>query len=162
MLLLPNIISSSILFSCHHYSFPLAPNLHLPPYSFLFLFHGLICLPASLPASLCHAFTYHSYPRPPSLPLRNGFRWANFILVMPLFWNSQFGENGHPCSLRAFSFGQLGSFGLTLKLLLRKLWEGWCVNRYRVILRLDREHTTVFVGISHHRQTLSKMKLKLD
>lgn len=58
------------------------------------LCYGISFVSLRLSASLCHAFTHLSSFHPPPLPPRNGFRWANFISVMPLVCNSQFGFSG--------------------------------------------------------------------
>ena len=59
---------------------------------------SFVFLRLSLPVSVTLSPTSHISvtPPPPPLPPRNGFRWANFISVMPLVCNSQFGGKWPP------------------------------------------------------------------
>lgn len=102
---------------------------HIRPF---FLFHGLICLLASLSASLCQAFTHLSSLRSP-LPLRNGFRWANFISVMPLVCNSQFGFSGKwpPLFIEGLFIWTTWLLCPNPEITFGWLWKGWCVSVIR-------------------------------
>lgn len=121
--LLLNIISSSFLLSCHHYSFLLA--LHLHPYSFLFfLFHGLICLLVSLCQSLSRFHPPLISPFCP--PSEEWIQVSQFYLGHASCLQQSIRENGLLSSSRAFSFGQLLcpnpeiTFGWS--------WKGRCVS----------------------------------
>lgn len=75
------------------------------------------------------------------LLLSNRFRWANFISVTPLLCYCQFGpldKNGLLSSSRVFSFGQLGSIALKVKLLLGSCEKSWSIGvKGRCLSTLD-------------------------
>lgn len=128
------IISPLPLFYSAVISIPLCwPWTHTCTYTrSLFLFHGLICLLASLSASLCHAFTLLSSLHSP-LPPRNGFRWANFISVMPLVCNSQFGFSGKwpPLFIEGLFIWTTWLLCPNPEITFGWLWKGWCVSVIR-------------------------------
>lgn len=112
---------------CHLYSSLLPMNLNPHPFLFSLPWY-IICLFASLSASLCHAFALLSSHNPP--PPRNGFRWANFIPVMPLVCNSQFGISGKwpPLFIESLFIWTTWLFCPNPEITSGWLWKGWCVS----------------------------------
>lgn len=92
------------------------------------LSHGLICLCVSLSASLCHAFAplfiiISPSPPPPPPGTDSGEPISSRSCLLFATVNSASWENGLFSSLRAFSFGQLGS----------SPWNYFCVVVRRLI-----------------------------
>lgn len=86
--------------------------------------------------SLCQSLSRFTPIRsslyPPS-PSRNGFRWANFISVMPLVCNSQFGFSGKwpPLFIEGLFIWTTWLLCPNPEITLGWLWKGWCVGVIR-------------------------------
>lgn len=82
----------------------------------------------SLPVSVTLSPSSH-LSIPPSLS-RNGFRWANFISVMPLVCNSQFGFSGKwpPLFIEGLFIWTTWLLCPNPEITFGWLWKGWCVR----------------------------------
>lgn len=156
-------VKSSIL--CLHDISSSSPVIPIPPHlpwthtcthtRSVFLFHGLICLLVSLSASLCHASlllsSFHS-PLPPS----TGFRWANFILVMPLVCNSQFGFSGKwpPLFIEGLFIWTSWLLCPNPEITFGRLWKGWCVSVIWCCLFITGQVAIVSLGLRVSKRPL--------
>lgn len=85
-------------------------------------------------SSLCQSLSrFHpSLISPSPLPPSNGFRWANFISVMPLVCNSQFGFSGKwpPLFIEGLFIWTTWLLCPNPEITFECLWKGWCVVWY--------------------------------
>lgn len=97
---------------------------------------SFVFLRLSLPVSVTLSPSFSSLHSP--LPPRNGFRWANFISVMPLVCNSQFGFSGKwpPLFIEALFIWTTWLLCPNPEITFGWLWKGWCVSviPYRLFL----------------------------